>query len=105
MSNRGFNLNWAESPAFVAFNAHCWFAYAAVTTAGFLGFNVLTAAALVAILSAAKEFGIDLIFEHDPPQTFGDSLLDWAGYLAGVALGLVAYFVIPLLFWGSLAGR
>lgn len=71
------------TPRFIAFNAHCWFAYAIV----FTFFNRwCVAAALIA--AGVKEFYVDKHYESD--QTFGDNAADFSGYLAGIFLALLA---------------
>lgn len=78
-----------EDPLFIAFNAHCWFAFAIVSTASIHGYP-FQAAGICAIAAGLKEFWFDATYEHDPPQTFWDNLEDFGGYAAGIILGLVA---------------
>jgi hypothetical protein len=73
--------NIATNPDFIAFNAHCWFAYMLVHT-----FHVTWVFWWVLIGSAIKEFYIDKHFES-PPQSFMDNLKDWLGYALGSFLG------------------
>lgn len=82
-----FIAKLGENPAFIAFNAHCWFAFSAVYVAGAHGYD-LEAAALGFVLAAAKEFWFDATYETNPPQTFDDNIEDFAGYLAGIVLAL-----------------
>jgi hypothetical protein len=83
-------MNWLQkivTPAFITFNAHCWFAYAVVFTFPYAG-------TLVGAVFAAgvKEFYIDKHFEAD--QTFIDNLKDFAGYCAGIGLaGAARHFL------------
>lgn len=81
-------LSIGESPAFVAFNAHCWFA--AVVVHLMLRFGMTTTVAVVAAvgLAAFKEFFIDLRYETSPRQTLADSEQDFYGYCAGIAAGV-----------------
>jgi hypothetical protein len=74
-------LDKIVTPAFVAFQAHCWFAYALVFTFGAHMWPWVLGAA------AVKEFYIDKHFEAN--QSFKDNLQDWVGYLVGTVLGLV----------------
>lgn len=71
------------TPGFIAFNAHCWFAYAIAVT--FHQPWVVPAALLAA---GIKEFYIDKHFEVG--QTFTDNLTDFAGYSAGILLAIFA---------------
>lgn len=78
-----------EDPLFVAFNAHCWFAFAIVYFAAVHGAG-LPVAGVAVVAAALKEFAFDAFYEHDPPQTFWDNLEDFGGYCAGVLLALGA---------------
>lgn len=71
------------TPKFIAFNSHCWFAYAIV----FTFWNRWCVAAAL-IVAGVKEFYIDKHFEAD--QNFDDNLDDFSGYLAGIMLALLA---------------
>lgn len=71
------------TPKFIAFQAHCWFAYAVVFTFGLRTVPWALGAA------AVKEFYIDKHFEVD--QSFLDNLEDWAGYAIGTFLAVVAW--------------
>lgn len=69
------------NPYFIAFNAHCWFAFAVMTFLPywptlFVGF----------VLAGVKEFYFDANFER-PHQTFFDNLTDFLGYAAGLLIG------------------
>ena len=71
------------NPTFIAFNAHCWFAFAAlVIWNNPVGFPVLLAGA------AVKEFWFDANYET-PKQTFLDNFTDFTGYLVGLGLGYI----------------
>lgn len=72
------------TPAFVAFQAHCWFAYALVLT--FFHPWVIAAAVLAA---GVKEFYVDKHFEVG--QSFDDNLQDFFGYAAGIVLAVLAH--------------
>jgi hypothetical protein len=69
------------TPGFIAFQAHCWFAYAVCYTFNysFVPISVIAAAGI-------KEFYIDKHFEVG--QSFKDNLTDFSGYLTGVLLAL-----------------
>ena len=75
-------LDKIVTPAFVAFQAHCWFAYAVIFTFGARWWPYVLGAA------AFKEFYIDKHFEAH--QSFSDNLQDWVGYAVGVGLALLA---------------
>lgn len=88
MSVSSFIAKTGTNPAFIAFNAHCWFAFAvvhavcALTSAGW--------PALIAILLAGiKEFWFDARYEV-PVQTLIDNLEDFLGYTVGIVLALLA---------------
>ncbi len=70
------------TPAFITFQAHCWFAYALVFTFPHAFPWVLAGAAV-------KEFYVDKHFEVG--QSFKDNLGDWLGYAAGALLALVMW--------------
>jgi hypothetical protein len=71
------------TPAFVAFQAHCWFAYAVV----FTFFNPWVVGGAV-VAAGVKEFYIDKHFESD--QSFKDNAQDFVGYAVGVVLAVLA---------------
>jgi hypothetical protein len=75
------------TPAFITFNAHCWFAYATVFT--FFHWWIVPGALIAA---GVKEFYIDKHFEVD--QTFGDNAADFSGYLAGILLAICAHYFL-----------
>ena len=74
--------------AFVAFNAHCFFAAFVVLTALMKWpahpYPIIVGAGL---FGAVKEFYIDKHFEEG--QTFADNAEDFAGYTAGIILGVL----------------
>lgn len=73
-----------QTTDFVAFNAHWGFAFFVMQLAH--GNKVAAGAAL--ILAAAKEFWFDPRYEVNPPQKiWPDGVLDFSGYLFGIALG------------------
>ena len=86
-------LDRIVTPKFVAFQAHCWFAYAYVHT--FYPHHHWTPYA-AAGAAAVKEFYIDKHFEAG--QTFLDNLTDFSGYLVGIALALCANHFLSLCF-------
>ena len=76
------------NPTFIAQNAHCWFAFALVTTlhiafpaAPLMGFAI----PLLAV-AAVKEFWFDATYEL-PKQTLEDGVVDFLGYGLGLTLG------------------
>ena len=69
------------TPAFVTFQAHCFFAYFVVFTFGAHTWPYMLGAATI------KEFYIDKHFEIN--QTFHDNLKDWVGYVTGIGLALL----------------
>ena len=71
------------TPGFIAFQAHCWFAYAIVYT-----FHSPQTVIAMIFAAAIKEFYIDKHFEIG--QTFDDNLGDFCGYLAGIVLAVLA---------------
>jgi hypothetical protein len=75
-------LDKIVTPAFVTFQAHCWFAYAVVFTFGARYWAIALGAA------AVKEFYVDKHFEAN--QSFHDNLKDWIGYATGVGLAVLA---------------
>lgn len=79
MSLSGFIANTGENPAFIAFNAHCWFAFAVISLFGVWAIPVAFVAA------AVKEFWFDVKYEDK--QTMTDGLLDFAGYSTGILFG------------------
>jgi hypothetical protein len=74
----GVNPNW------IAFNAHCWFSYAVAFT-----FPHLFVWIPMALVAGVKEFYFDKHFES-PPQTFIDNVEDFAGYMTGLGLAILA---------------
>jgi hypothetical protein len=85
MSIISFIADTGENPNFVAFMAHSGVAFFVMT----LAHGSYTAAAICIGAALAKEYGFDLRYEKNPPQTVKDSTLDFAGYLTGIVLGLV----------------
>lgn len=79
-----------QNPTFIAFNAHCWFAYAIVYT---LPWHAALALGVVAA-AAVKEFWFDAHYETNPPQTAVDNLTDWLGYCFGVLLAMLAVVLL-----------
>lgn len=77
-----------ENPTFITFQAHCWFAATVILAAG-----SIRAAVAVVCAAIIKEFWFDLRFEQDPPQTIADGALDFAGYVAGAAVGVACLLV------------
>jgi hypothetical protein len=81
-------MNWLQkivTPAFITFNAHCWFAYAVVYTCG----GALWAALAMAAIAAFKEFYVDKHYEV--AQSFRDNLEDFGGYLTGIMLAVMVH--------------
>lgn len=82
--------NWissiGESPTFGFAMAHIFFAYFVVSL--FSGTHQLIVAGVCLVVFGLKEFLYDIKFETSPPQTFMNSLDDFAGYVIGIALAL-----------------
>lgn len=74
-----------ESPTFVAFAAHAFFAAWILDRAAA---HCWIAAGVILVVAAWKEFYQDIRFERFPPQTYADGAGDFAGYVAGIAIGL-----------------
>lgn len=74
-------LDKIVTPAFIAFQAHCWFACAMILVFG------PHAWAYVLVGAAIKEFIIDKHFEAN--QSFKENLTDWVGYAVGTGLALL----------------
>lgn len=87
MNLERFIAKMGDSPTFVAFMAHCWFAFALVTTFGFWAIPPALGVAIV------KELWFDVRFEAN--QTQLDGVKDLAGYVSGLGLG-------ALLVWWRL---
>lgn len=85
MSVASFIAKTGTNPAFVALNAHCWFAFAVVRTLG------AWALVPVLLLAAIKEFWFDATYEV-PKQTFWDNATDFGGYALGAVLAVLAIF-------------
>jgi hypothetical protein len=81
-----FIAKLGTNPTFVAFHAHCWFAFAVVHTLG--PWSVWFAVPL----AAAKEFWFDATYEV-PKQTFLDNCEDFIGYSAGMVIAVSAVAV------------
>lgn len=88
MKLAAFIAELGENPNFIAFNAHCWFAYASVFTLASFGVDALPVCAAVIVAAGIKEFWFDATQEKDPPQTFLDNLEDFAGYAGGALLAV-----------------
>lgn len=69
-----------QNPTFITWMAHMCFAYGVVYTFG--GWWVAVP------IATAKEFWFDKHYEA--AQSFTDNLTDWAGYVTGVLLALLA---------------
>lgn len=74
------------NPTFIAFQAHCWFAFSVVSTCGRYSVPV------VLVSAALKEFWFDAKYEV-PAQTWKDNTLDFAGYTTGALLALSLYLL------------
>ena len=75
-----------ESQNFVTAMAHCWFACSVVLILAHWGLTAWVSAPLCVALAAGKEFWFDLKYETTPPQTVMDSVIDFAGYSAGMLI-------------------
>jgi hypothetical protein len=78
-----------QSPGFVTAMAHAWFAYAVIATCAHFGLTLWIAAPAAVMLAAAKEYGFDLKYETNPPQTVVESTQDFIEYLAGIVLAML----------------
>ena len=79
-----------ESADFVAFQAHCWFAFALVYYTVGHGTSLWWTAGFAAVAALLKEWWFDATQEKNPPQTFADNALDSLGYLTGIGLAIAA---------------
>lgn len=78
-----------ESPNFIAWNAHMFFA--AYTVSRFpKGLPRYIAAGVFGVVAFIKEFWFDLRYETSPPQKIKDSALDFAGHVSGIILGVLS---------------
>jgi hypothetical protein len=77
---------FGEDPAFVAFNAHCWFAFSLMSVCRTY-LAPLHLATFFTLTAFVKEFWFDLRYESTPRQTVLDSLHDFVGYAFGICLG------------------
>ena len=82
-----------ESPTFVAFMAHMWFAFGVLAILAHFGVTLWATVPVGVVLAGCKEFWFDLRYERHPPQTLADSALDFAGYMAGVGLAVLVLLV------------
>jgi len=83
--------NLEESENFIAFNAHCWFAFSLLYFLYTLHhWTIVITVPLALIISALKEFMFDAQYETNPPQTTKDNIMDFVGYVSGIALAIVA---------------
>lgn len=78
-----------ENPSFIAFNAHCWFAFSVVYVSLDQGLDLPRVVWTALVVAAVKEFIFDATQEKNPPQTFLDNLEDFCGYAVGTALAAV----------------
>ena len=78
-----------ESPEFVVAMAHAWFGCSVVLILAHWGLTLWIGAPVCVAIAAAKEFWFDLHYETLPPQTLLDSALDFAEYMAGLALAVL----------------
>jgi len=76
-------LDRIVTPAFVTFQAHCWFAYAFCFT-----FNQHWSITAMLVGAGVKEFYVDKHFEAG--QTFKSNAADFIGYMTGILLALIA---------------
>ena len=61
-----------------------------------VGLNAIVCVGLNLLIGYAgcKEFIVDALFEHDPPQTFLDNLRDFVGYCVGAGLAESLLFIL-----------
>ncbi|MDE2022277.1 MAG: hypothetical protein KGI71_05205 [Patescibacteria group bacterium] len=79
-----------QNEAFVAFMAHCWFAFAFVyvpVAKWHLSLGIFVLAGVIG--AGIKEFAFDARYETNPPQTFEDDLTDFTGYCVGILLAII----------------
>jgi hypothetical protein len=79
-----------QNDTFVAFMAHCWFAFAFIyvpVAKWHLPLGLFLIAGMLA--AGIKEFAFDATQETDPPQTFADNMEDFMGYCTGMLLAIV----------------
>jgi hypothetical protein len=77
-------LDKIVTTTFVTWMAHMWFAYAVVYT--FYGPWTI---GLAIVAAGVKEFAIDKHMETS--QTFTKNLTDFAGYMSGIVLAILAH--------------
>lgn len=82
-----------ENVNFVAFMAHSGFAFFVMIVAWLAGAPLGVTAGFCVVLALMKEFWFDLRYETTPPQTVWNSMLDFIGYMTGLAL---AFLMIKL---------
>jgi hypothetical protein len=86
-----------ESPGFVTFNAHCWFACTWTFLLLHVSHNRPWTLAGLLLLAAWKEFWFDIHYETTPPQTFADGWSDFVGYATGIVLGTLLEVLVRCL--------
>ncbi len=80
-----------QSQVFVTAMAHMWFAYAVIATCVHFGTSAWLLILPCVLLAALKEYGYDLRYELNPPQTVWDSTQDFLEYLAGIGIAVVVF--------------
>jgi hypothetical protein len=70
-----------ENNNFMAFWAHAGFSFMLLVF-----FPHIYVLLMLILGTAIKEFWFDIKYETNPPQTWKDGLLDFSGYMAGIAL-------------------
>ena len=86
-------IKWSPSPKFLASSAHI--AWASAATLASMCHNLPLGGIAIAVVALAlvKEFVLDLfVIERD---TYLGSVIDFIGYMAGLGLGLIAYYHLP----------
>jgi hypothetical protein len=89
-----FLRTFQSNPWFVTLAIHAWLAYGLVFTLGvkYPSHRLLICVCGV-LVAAAKEFWIDHRYEL-PPQPYANGAQDFAGYLIGGALAIIAWALL-----------
>ena len=78
-----------QSPEFIVAMAHAWFACSVLLILSHWGLTLWIGAPVCVAIAGAKEFWFDLRYETLPRETVLDSALDFAEYMAGLALAVL----------------
>jgi hypothetical protein len=88
MSLTAFIARIGTNIQFVAAMAHIGMTFTLLHFAGYF-LPLWPMVAVVMVAAAIKEFIFDILYEHDPPQTFALSAQDFMGYLIGCGLATI----------------